>query len=457
MMHTGFIAVIDLGSSKIKGVVGRKNEQNVLSILASGSIDAGSSIRRGMVYNIEQVGANVHKLVKMLENSIGKKIGKVYVSLAGQSLHTIQFNDMRKLTEGMVTEEIVAQLRKAAEKYQPDLVRNYRVAEVEYYIDDKPERNPVGVAGSQIEAGYEIVVGRPNLLSNIEKSITSKTELRIQDFIVGPIASAAITLSEEEKELGCAFIDFGAGTTSIVVYKRGLLRRMVVIPFGGKSLTKDICALNFTESDAEQLKIKFGRAVESQESTLFASPFSSPFSSPFASKPEVDLTELNKVIGLRLDEIIANIKEQIFLSGYEGQLGAGLIITGGASQLRNLDLYLTQKLKMPVRKATAKKTFINNAPDLISDPAYTQALGMLMFANENCELPVKEATEEKREETRESSSGWFRGKGTGKTSKNSDRESKAERQQGGFFTKFEEVFGGMFTEEEDEKKRKDKE
>ena len=77
-MHTGFIAVIDLGSSKIKGVVGRKNEQNVLSILASGSIDAGSSIRRGMVYNIEQVGANVHKLVKMLENSIGKKIGKVY-------------------------------------------------------------------------------------------------------------------------------------------------------------------------------------------------------------------------------------------------------------------------------------------------------------------------------------------------------------------------------------------
>ena len=119
---------------------------------------------------------------------------------------------------------------------------------------------------------------------------------------------------------------------------------------------------------------------------------------------------MNKVIGLRLDEIIANIKEQIFLSGYEGQLGAGLIITGGASQLRNLDLYLTQKLKMPVRKATAKKTFINNAPDLISDPAYTQALGMLMFANENCELPVKEATEEKREETRESSSGWFRGK-----------------------------------------------
>ena len=226
-----------------------------------------------MVYNIEQLGANA-QLVKMLENSIGKKIGKVYGSLAGQSLHTIQFNDMRKLTEGMVTEEIVAQLR-SSRKYQP-ICLAITGWQVEYYIDDKPERNPVGVAGSQIEAGYEIVVGRPNLLSNIEKSITSKTELRIQDFIVGPIASAAITLSEEEKELGFEFIDFGAGTTSIVVYKRGLLRRMVVIPFGGKSLTKDICALNFTESDAEQLKIKFGRAVETRNRRC-PLPFLLPF------------------------------------------------------------------------------------------------------------------------------------------------------------------------------------
>ncbi len=151
-MHSGFIVVIDLGTSRIKGVVGRKNEHNVISILASGSIDAGNSIRRGMVYNIEQVGANVHKLVMMLENSMGRKIGKVYVSLAGQSLHTLEFNEMKQLPAGMVTEEVVNQLRKAAERFQPEMKRNYRVADVEYYIDEKPERNPVGVTGSQIEA-----------------------------------------------------------------------------------------------------------------------------------------------------------------------------------------------------------------------------------------------------------------------------------------------------------------
>src|SRR5690606_29405448 len=198
------------------------------------------------------------------------------------------------------------------------------VADVEYYIDDKPERNPVGVTGSQIEAGFELIVGRPNLMHNIEKSIKAKSELEIAGYVVGPVASAAIALTDEEKELGCAFIDFGAGTTTLSVYKEGILRRMVVIPFGGRSITKDICALNFTENDAEQLKIKFGKAMETHEGPLFTSPFS--------SKPDIDLAELNKVIGMRLDEIIANIREQISLSGYEEQLGAGVVITGDASQ-----------------------------------------------------------------------------------------------------------------------------
>jgi len=440
-MHSEFIAVIDLGTSRIRGVVGRKNEHNVISILASGSIDAGNSIRRGMVYNIEQAGANVHKLVMMLENSMGRRIGKVYVSLAGQSLHTLEFNEMKHLTAGMVTEEVVSQLRKAAEKFQPEMMHNYRVADVEYYIDDKPERNPVGVTGSQIEAGYELIVGRPNLLSNIEKSIVTKTELEIADFVVGPLAAAEISLNEEEKELGCAFIDFGAGTSSVSVYKGGILRRMVVIPFGGKNITRDISALNFTENDAEQLKIKFGRAMENRDAPLFTSPF--------AVKPDIDLTELNKVIGMRLDEIIANVGEQIMLSGYEGQLGAGLIITGGASQLKNLDLYLTQKLKMPVRKASARKTFINNAPELINDPAFTQVLGMLIFANEECEMALQETTELK-DESKETSSGWFSGKNKKAKSERKEKKPKAEKQEGGFFTKIEDVLGGIFSEEEDE-------
>ena len=453
MTQSGFLAVIDLGTSRIKGVVGRKNENGVISVMASGTIDSGSSIRRGMVYNIEQTGANVHKLVQMLENSIGRKIGSVYVSLAGQSLHSMEFNEMKQLSSGMVTDEVVNQLRKAAEKFQPEMKRNYRVADAEYYIDDKPERNPVGVTGSQIEAGFELIVGRPNLLVNIQKSI-SKTELKIVDYIVGATASAEIALTEEEKELGCAYLDFGAGTTTLSVYKNGILRRMVVIPFGGKNLTKDISSLNFTENDAEQLKIKFGKAAENQDGPLFTSPFS--------SKPDVDLAELNKVIGMRLDEITANIKEQLKLSGYEGQLGAGLIITGGGAQLRNLDLYLTQKLKLPVRKAYAKKTQVNNAPELINDPSYTQVLGMLLAAEEDCErVTVELQDDDEREESRRFTGSWFGGnkhkqpkpkkneKSAAKPEKKGEN-TQTEKKEGGFKIKMENVFGSIFTEEEDE-------
>lgn len=443
MTSSGFTAVIDLGTSRIKGVMGRRNDNGVISVITSGSIDAGNSIRRGVVYNIEQAGANVQKLVRMLENSSDRKIGRLYVSLAGQSLHTLEYNEMRQLPAGMVTGEVVSQLRSAAAKYQPDLKRNYQVADVEYYIDDKPERSPVGVTGSQIEAGFELIVGRPYLMNNIEKSIRAKTELEIAGYVVGPTAAAAIALTEEEKELGCAFIDFGAGTTTLSVYKEGILRRMVVIPFGGRSITRDICALNFTENDADQLKIKFGKAMETHEGAIFTSPFS--------SKPDVDLAELNKVIGMRLDEIIANIREQISLSGYEGQLGAGVVITGGASLLKNLDLYLGQKLKMAVRRATARKTMINNAPELTSDPAFTVVLGMLLTADEDCEKimaeqPVVSGDEEP------SSSGWpwrSRPEREKKPKKEKAKKEKNEKTEGGFLSKMEDMFGNIFSEDDE--------
>ena len=440
-MQSGFIAAIDLGTSSIKGVVGRKNENNVISILASGSIPSKNSIRRGMVYNIEEAGASVRKLIAMLENSMGRKIGKVYVSLGGQSLRTLEFREAIELSPGgVVSDDAVQQLRASAEKYSPELSRAYTVADVEYYIDNKPERNPVGVPGSRLEASFKLITGRPNLMGNVEKSITGRAELPLADYIVGAMAAAAVALNDEEKELGCAFVDFGAGTTTLSLYKGGILRGMAVIPFGGKNITRDICALNFTENDAEQLKIKFGKALESQESSFFASPFS--------SKPDVDLTQLNRVIGMRLDEITANLQEQIRLSGYEESLGAGVIITGGASRLKNMDAYLTRELKMPVRVATAKKAFINNSPDLVNDPAFTRVLGMLLMGEENCELQVVEPQEyDSYDEEATSSSRSSRSKE--KRKDNAKVKKQKSTKEGGFLTNMENFFGNMFSDDDE--------
>lgn len=449
MTQSGFIAAIDLGTHSIKGVVGRKNENNVVSIIASGEQPSSNCIRRGMVYNIEETGANVRRLITMLENSMGRKIGKVYVALGGQSLRSMEFTKSIELSPGeMVFEEMIEGLHELAEQFVPELARAYAVADVEYFVDGKPERKPVGVTGYRVEANFKLVTGRPNLLGNVEKSITGKAELPIAQYIVGALATAAATLSDEEKELGCALVDFGAGTTTLSVYKGGILRSMVVIPFGGKSITRDIRALNFTESDAEQLKIKYGKVMKKQETPFLASPFS--------EKPDVDMSQLNRVIEMRLDEITANLKEQIKLSGYEGEsLGAGLIITGGASQLENLDDYLEQKLKMSVRRATVKKTLVNNAPELVNDPAYTRVLGMLLLGDEDCEYKevetpreYEEYEEEKEQETRSprtTRTPWGRGEKTKKPKNQKDKEKEG----GGFFSSMENFFGNMFSEEDE--------
>ena len=465
-MQTGFIVAIDLGTSKITGIVGRMNDNNVISVLASESIPSDGCIRRGLVYNIEKTGGIVRKLISLLENRLQRKIGQVYVSLGGQSLHTEEYREMKQLSSsGIVTEEVIAQLYQKAEKYKPELNRKYAIADVEYFVDDRSENNPVGVTCTQIEADFEIIVGRPSLMSNIEKSIGEKLQLPIADYVVGPLASASITLNNEEKELGCAFVDFGAGTTTLSIYKDGILRHLVVIPFGGRTITKDICELNFVESDAEQYKIKFGKAKDNQDNGIFSSPFS--------SKPEIDMVELNKVIRMRLDEIVANLKEQIRLSGYENQLGAGLIITGGASQMRNLDAYLVEKLKMPVRKASAKKSMINNSPELANDPAMAQALGMLLFAKEDCEeISIEEMVEEDTYSPKSTFTSFFGGGSRNNASKieqrkqkqfekeqekirkqneKKEKESKAHASsEGGLFDKMGNAFKSMFDDGEDE-------
>ncbi len=459
MTQTGIIVAIDLGTSKITGVIGRRNENGVISVLHQESLSSENSIRRGTIYNIDKAGGIVKRIITLLGNKITGKVGQVYVSLAGQSVHSLILNEEISLSAegGIVTSEVIDKLYAKAKKYQPDLKYNYAIADVEYFLDDKPEKNPVGVTCERIEAVFRIVVGRPNLIKNIQKVI-EKSNVKIAGYIIGAISSADIVLTDEEKDLGCAFIDFGAGTTDLIVYKTGILRHFVTIPFGGKNITKDIAELNFVESDAEQYKMKFGKAKDSNEG--FA------FSSPFSSKPDIDLVELNKVIVFRLDEITANIKEQIKLSGYGNELGSGVVITGGGSQLKNIDLYLNQKLNLPVRKASARKSLINNVSDLVADPSMSTILGMLQKGNEDCEYiePVgedsddKDVSSESNVTTQRSGNRWsgIFGKDNNSTKKVITKVKKTTNEvtdsikdQEKFGDSFKNFFGGLFDETED--------
>ncbi|WP_419031909.1 cell division protein FtsA, partial [Dysgonomonas gadei] len=374
MEQSGFIVGIDLGTSKIIGVVGRKNEQGVISILASESIPSDSCVKYGVIYNIDEAAGKIKKLINLLENKTGKKIGKAYVSVAGKSLRAIEHKET-KLLDGTtpITFALLDNLEQQAKLNKPEFFTNYSVLAPEYYLDGNYEEDPIDKTGSTLEGHYRLVIGRPNIKTNLAKSITEKAQIEIAGYIVGPVAAGALVLDEHDRQAGCALVDFGASTTTLSIYKGGLLRFMSVIPFGGRTITKDVQELGFVFESAETYKIRYGKL--GKEKNKAAADVS----------PDVDLRELNKVIQLRQDEIILNVINQIKLSGYSDELDAGIIMIGGASQMNGLVDYLAEKSQLPVKRAVAKRVYINNAAELLQNPLYTQALSLLLFANENCE------------------------------------------------------------------------
>ncbi|NDV95795.1 cell division protein FtsA [Dysgonomonas sp. 521] len=440
MEQSGFIVGIDLGTSKIVGVLGRKNEQGVISILASESIPSDSSVKYGTIYSIDDAGGKIKGLINLLENKTGKKIGKVYVSVAGKSLRAIEHKET-KLLDGAtpITFAVLDNMEQQAKLNKPDFFANYSVLAPEYYLDGQYEEDPIDKVASVIEGHYRLVIGRPNIKTNLIKSITEKAQIEITGFIVGPVAAGALVLEEQDRQAGCALVDFGAGTTTLSIYKGGLLRYMAVIPFGGRTITKDIKELGFVFDSAESYKIRYGKLGKEK-------------AKPTSDTADIDLRELNKVIQLRQDEIILNIINQIKESGFGDQLDAGIIIIGGASQMTGLEEYLSEKAQLPVKRGVPKRVYINNAAELLQNPVYTQALSLLLFANENCEkkelpkpepvyvAPTPPAPEPKEEEEDEEEEPKPK---KGKKDKNKGQTSLFK-----FFEKVQNFGGTVFNDEE---------
>lgn len=389
MEQAGFIVSVDLGTSSIVGLLGRRNEQGVISILASESIPADSCVKHGIVYNIDEAAGKVRKLVNLLENKVGKKIGKVYVSISGMSLHSMEHRESKSLMdETSVTFSMLDQLEQQARSTKPALLANYSAVAPEIFLDGSFEEDPIGKLASSIEARYQLIVGRPNIKSNLIRSITDKNQVGIAGYIIGPVATGAILLDEEDKNAGCALVDFGGGTTIVSIYKGGLLRFLSVIPFGGRTITKDIQSLGLTYDVAENSKIRYGRVGKDKNKDAAVKKTT--------SESGVDVKELNKVIHLRQDEIVLNVLNQIKESGYGDELTAGIVVTGGASQLLGLADYLAEKSKLSVKVGAIKRLYINNATDILQNPSFSQALGLMLFANENCEKREEPKVENER-------------------------------------------------------------
>ncbi|MCC8145374.1 MAG: pilus assembly protein PilM [Bacteroidales bacterium] len=429
MEQREYVAALDLGTSKMLAMAASKDSEGVLKILATEKVASGTSIRRGFIYNIEDAATKVSSLVNKLGYKLRPGLKKIYVGLGGQSLRSESYTVKKEMQGRSVDSKTIDALYEECQKYQPELAEILDVVSPEYFLDGRPEPNPIGVPCQVIEAKFQLILGRPSLKLCLKKSIEDKSRVEIAGFFISPLATAEAVLTSREKELGCGLVEFGAGITYVSIYKGGLLKYMIAIPLGGNVITKDLCSTNLLEADAEELKINKGSALSESE--------------------KEELTDV--IIEARMNEIIANVIEQIRLSGYGTALAEGLVITGGASQLRNLSKSLQQKTNLQVRLATVEKSLVDvNSSEnrFIENPANTTIFGLLTLGNENCakEIPKVESRPVNREpQTANSFEDLFEVKQPETEEKEKEKEKRKapEKKKTNFLDRFKNKMEGM--------------
>ncbi len=382
MAETDFIVAIELGSSKITGIAGRKESDGSIHVLAYAKEESSSFIRKGVIYNIDKTAQSLTSIINKLESALDNEISKVYVGIGGQSIRTVKNIVARHLaTEEIITDELVDSIKD--ENRQIPLIDMDILDEVpqEYKIGINLQVDPVGVLGSNIEGRFLNIVARSSIKKNLQRCF-ELAKIEVADYYISPLATADVILTDTEKRTGCALVDFGADTTTIAVYKNNILRYLSVLPLGGNNITRDICALQLEEDEAENLKVKYGNAIfeinddEGPKTYLLED-----------EKRTIERKVLNEIIEARVEEIIANVWNQIELSGYQGDLMAGVIITGGCSNLKNLDEAIKSRTKINnVKIAKFVRTGIrSNGPDLlIKDGTQNTIIGLLNAGKENC-------------------------------------------------------------------------
>ena len=451
---TDYIVAIDLGTSHITGIVGEKRNDGTISVIACETEDPASCIRRGIIYNRDKTAEHVCNVIKKLERHLkGAFIDKVYIGVNGQSLRTIDHVEVKEIADGAaVTNEDLDALKEQCKAYKPDLVDVLDIAPAVYYADGKRDPSPVGVPCRRLEAHYKLIVGRMSIRHSISKSINDIAKVELAGIIISPLALADAMISREDKELGCALVDFGAGVTSVSVYKDGNLIHMSVIPLGGNLITRDIMSLQLTEEDAENIKIDHGSAILKKEDEDKVIDLDTE-----GSGRELAAKDINAIIEGRTKEIVENVYARINEAKDFKYLPSGIVIAGCASEMKNLTEVIREKCKVNIRPSAIRAGLVRDFDNMLGNPLYMTAVSLLLKGTKTCvtqpEVKSPEDSETDKPDTghvkeddssEEDDSGalnFFRRKKKVKVKENtkSGKENKDDKKDGGFW-------GSLFVE-----------
>lgn len=405
-MENNIASGLDIGTTKIAAMVGRKNEYGKLEILGIGK-SKSLGVHRGVVNNITQTIQSIQQAVQEAEAASGVKIEEVTVGIAGQHIRSLQHSDYitRANSELVIDEDdierLINQVHKLVMLPGEEIIH---VLPQEFKVDGQGEiKEPIGMYGGRLEANFHVVVGQVSSIRNIGRCIKS-AGLQLEGITLEPLASANAVLSQEEKEAGVALIDIGGGTTDLAVFKDGIIRHTAVIPFGGNVITEDIkegCSI--IEKQAELLKIKFGSAWpgENKDNEIVSIP-----GLRGREPKEITLKNLSKIIHARVVEIIEQVYVEIKNYGHEEQkkkLIAGIVLTGGGAQLKHIKQLAEYITGMDTRIGYPNEHLAGESDDEVTSPLFATAVGLVMDGVRRHERHKEETALDEADEDNENS------------------------------------------------------
>ena len=379
-MPKEFIVAIELGSSKMTGIAGKKNLDGSIQVLAVVKEESSSFIRKGYVYNIDKTAQCLATIVSKLEKQLKTSITQVYVGVGGQSIRSIRNVISKELpADTVVTQDMVIELMDANRnmKYPDQEILDAAVQE--YKVDSQYQLDPVGIQCSHIEGNFLNILQRKAFYKNLNMCFET-ANINVAEMYLAPLALADSVLTETEKRSGCALVDMGADTTTVSVYSKNVLRHLAVIPLGGNNITKDIASLQMEEHDAEKMKLKYASAFTENNDIDNNLKYS------IDQDRQVESRKFIEIVEGRLEEIIANVWCQVPEELCDKLLG-GIVLTGGGSNMRDIEKAFANYTHID-KIRTAKfvtQSIVSNLPEITAkDGQMNTVLGLLAKGDINC-------------------------------------------------------------------------
>ena len=379
-MPKDFIVAIELGSSKMTGIAGKKNLDGSIQVLACIKEDSSSCIRKGVVYNIDKTAQCLTNIINKMEGQLKTTITQVYVGVGGQSIRSIRNVITKDLNiETPISQEMVIELMDANRnmKYPDQEILDAAVQE--YKVDSQYQLDPVGIPCSHIEGNFLNILQRKTFYKNLN-SCFEAANINVAEMYLAPLALADSVLTETERRSGCALVDMGADTTTVSVYSKNVLRHLAVIPLGSNNITKDIASLQMEETDAEKMKLKYASAYTDNAEIDNNLKYS------IDQDRQIEARKFIEIVEGRLEEIIANVWCQV-PEEYCDKLLGGIILTGGGSNMKDIEKAFqnyTHIDKIRIAKFVTQ-TITSTLSDINAhDGRLNTVLGLLAKGDINC-------------------------------------------------------------------------